>query len=58
MMQGENFFLFLTWGIMTSLSPDQMVSIIRSGLGKAETPKKVMIVGAGMAGLVAGMVCY
>jgi monoamine oxidase len=31
-----------------------MVSMIRNGLGKAETRKKVIVVGAGMAGLVAG----
>jgi monoamine oxidase len=37
---------------MVSPSTEQMVSIIRNGLGKAETPKRVIVVGAGMAGLV------
>lgn len=41
----------------TCLSPqltlDQMISIIRNGLVKSQTPKKIIIVGAGMAGLVA-----
>jgi monoamine oxidase len=35
------------------LSPDQMISMIRNGLGKTQSPKKILIVGAGMAGLVA-----
>lgn len=40
---------------MVALNPDQMLSIVRSGLGRTEKPKKVLIVGAGMAGLVAGL---
>jgi monoamine oxidase len=35
------------------LTLTQMVSIIRNGLGKTIMPKKVVIIGAGMAGLVA-----
>ncbi|RAL24051.1 flavin monoamine oxidase family protein [Thermoflavimicrobium daqui] len=35
------------------LTPSQMISIIRSGLKKTKTPKKIMIIGAGMSGLVA-----
>jgi monoamine oxidase len=38
--------------IYPELSPDQMISIIRNGLKKTEIPKKIIIVGAGMAGLV------
>lgn len=34
------------------LSSNQMVSIIRNGLKKTKNPKKIIIVGAGMAGLV------
>jgi len=36
------------------LSSDQMLSIIRDGLIKTVAPKNIMIIGAGMAGLVAG----
>ncbi|MBM7645412.1 monoamine oxidase [Scopulibacillus daqui] len=36
-----------------SLTQEQMVSAIRYGLTKTQTPKKIIIVGAGMAGLVA-----
>lgn len=35
------------------LSSDQMISIIRNGLKKTQIPKKIIIIGAGMAGLVA-----
>lgn len=35
------------------LTPDQMISIIRSGLKKTDVPKKILVVGAGMSGLVA-----
>ncbi len=41
-------------GTPALLSPEQMTSIIRNGLSKTQTPKNIMIVGAGMAGLVAG----
>ncbi|WP_242057590.1 flavin monoamine oxidase family protein [Halobacillus yeomjeoni] len=34
--------------------PSDMISIIKNGLPKTDTPKKVLIIGAGMAGLVAG----
>ncbi|SFJ76644.1 flavin monoamine oxidase family protein [Thermoflavimicrobium dichotomicum] len=34
------------------LSSDQMISIIRNGLKKTKIPKKIIIIGAGMAGLV------
>lgn len=36
------------------LSSDQMLSIIQNGLMKTAAPKNIMIIGAGMAGLVAG----
>ena len=39
--------------IYPELSTDQMISIIRNGLPKTKIPKKIVIVGAGMAGLVA-----
>jgi len=40
--------------IMTPfLSPDQMLSSIRHGLNKTKTSKKVLVVGAGISGLVA-----
>ncbi|WP_124726724.1 flavin monoamine oxidase family protein [Staphylospora marina] len=39
---------------MAELSIEQMVSIVREGLGMATSPEKVVIVGAGMAGLTAG----
>ncbi|WP_017382049.1 flavin monoamine oxidase family protein [Paenisporosarcina sp. TG-14] len=35
------------------ISPYQMVSTIQHGLNKTQAPKKILIVGAGMAGLVA-----
>jgi monoamine oxidase len=35
------------------LSTEQMLSTIRNGLGLSQIPKKIIIVGAGMAGLVA-----
>ncbi|BCU81858.1 putative L-amino-acid oxidase YobN [Polycladomyces abyssicola] len=38
--------------IYPELSTDQMISIIRHGLPKTQIPKKIIIVGAGMAGLV------
>jgi monoamine oxidase len=34
------------------LTTEQMISIIRNGLKKTEIPKKIIIIGAGMAGLV------
>ncbi|MGX1983908.1 monoamine oxidase [Thermolongibacillus altinsuensis] len=39
--------------VFPQLSSDQMISIIRNGLPKTKIPKKIIIVGAGMAGLVA-----
>ncbi|HZG60215.1 MAG TPA: flavin monoamine oxidase family protein [Anoxybacillus sp.] len=39
--------------IYPELSTEQMISIIRNGLPKTQIPKKIIIVGAGMAGLVA-----
>jgi monoamine oxidase len=39
--------------VFPKLSSDQMISIIRNGLPKTKIPKKIIIVGAGMAGLVA-----
>jgi monoamine oxidase len=39
--------------IFPKLSTEQMISIIRNGLPKTQIPKKIIIVGAGMAGLVA-----
>jgi monoamine oxidase len=38
--------------IFPELSSDQMISIIRNGLKKTKIPKKIIIIGAGMAGLV------
>lgn len=38
--------------VFPKLSSDQMISIIRNGLKKTKTPKKIIIIGAGMAGLV------
>ncbi|MEH7501845.1 flavin monoamine oxidase family protein [Neobacillus drentensis] len=38
--------------IFPKLSFDQMISIIRNGLKTTKTPKKIIIIGAGMAGLV------
>ncbi|BDG37229.1 flavin monoamine oxidase family protein [Saccharococcus caldoxylosilyticus] len=38
--------------VFPKLSSDQMISIIRNGLPKTKIPKKIIIVGAGMAGLV------
>jgi monoamine oxidase len=35
------------------LRPEQMIAIIKNGLKKTQIPKKIIIVGAGMAGLVA-----
>jgi monoamine oxidase len=35
------------------LTTEQMISVIRNGLKKPQTPKHIIIVGAGMAGLVA-----
>ncbi|MBM7586078.1 monoamine oxidase [Bacillus pakistanensis] len=34
--------------------PDDLLSIIRKGLGREGLPKKVLIIGAGLSGLVAG----
>jgi monoamine oxidase len=39
--------------MFTPLTPYQMISIIRNRLKKTNFPKKIIIVGAGMAGLVA-----
>jgi monoamine oxidase len=39
--------------VFPKLSTEQMISIIRNGLPKTKIPKKIIIVGAGMAGLVA-----
>jgi monoamine oxidase len=33
------------------VSPDQMISTIQHGTKKTQTPKKILIVGAGMSGL-------
>ncbi|MED1471615.1 flavin monoamine oxidase family protein [Bacillus salipaludis] len=38
--------------VFPKLSSDRMISIIRNGLEKTKTPKKIIIIGAGMAGLV------
>ncbi|XHU82910.1 flavin monoamine oxidase family protein [Peribacillus muralis] len=35
------------------LSPDQMLAVIKNGLGPSHTPKKIIIIGAGISGLVA-----
>ncbi len=35
------------------LSPEEMLSIIRNGLGISQVQKKIIVVGAGMSGLVA-----
>jgi monoamine oxidase len=35
------------------VSPDQMISAIQNGLNRTQTPKKILVVGAGMSGLVA-----
>ncbi|WP_051529961.1 flavin monoamine oxidase family protein [Anoxybacteroides tepidamans] len=40
--------------VFPKLSSQQMISIIQNGLKKTSVPKKIIIVGAGMAGLVAG----
>lgn len=39
--------------MLSLVSPDQMISTIQHGINKTKTPKKILIVGAGMAGLVA-----
>ncbi|MEQ2526674.1 flavin monoamine oxidase family protein [Robertmurraya yapensis] len=36
--------------------PDEMLAIIRNGLNKGASPKKILIAGAGMAGLVAASI--
>lgn len=38
---------------ISSLSNEQLISIIRNGLPKTTTPKRISIVGAGLSGLVA-----
>lgn len=38
--------------VFPKLSSEQMISIIRNGLEKTKIPKKIIIIGAGMAGLV------
>jgi len=38
---------------INSLSNDQLISIIRNGLPKSTSPKRITIVGAGLSGLVA-----
>lgn len=40
--------------IPTSLHPSEMVRMIRYGLQKSKFPKNIVIIGAGLAGLVAG----
>lgn len=35
------------------VSPNQMISAIQQGLNNTQTPKKILVVGAGMSGLVA-----
>ncbi len=40
--------------IPTSLHPSEMIRIIRLGLHKSRFPKKIVIIGAGLAGLIAG----
>lgn len=35
------------------LSPNQMISTIRNGINQTKTPRKILIVGAGISGLVA-----
>ncbi len=39
--------------IFPLVSSNQMISTIRQGLNKTQVPKKILIIGAGMAGLVA-----
>ncbi|MDI2589007.1 flavin monoamine oxidase family protein [Psychrobacillus sp. NEAU-3TGS] len=39
--------------VFPQLPPDLMISIIRNGLNRTQNPKKIVIIGAGMAGLVA-----
>lgn len=38
--------------VFPKLSSNQMISIIRNGIEKTKTPKKIIIIGAGMSGLV------
>ncbi|MGE6259881.1 flavin monoamine oxidase family protein [Heyndrickxia sporothermodurans] len=40
--------------IPPKITPDQQIEAIQNGISKTHTPKKIIIVGAGMAGLVAG----
>lgn len=40
--------------MQSRLTPNEMVSIIDNGLPKTTVPKNIIIIGAGMAGLVAG----
>ena len=40
--------------IPTSIPPNEMIRIIRYGLRESRAPKNIVIVGAGLAGLVAG----
>lgn len=39
--------------MISTVLPDQMITTIQQGLNKTEIPKKVIIIGAGMSGLVA-----
>lgn len=39
--------------VFPQLPEQQMLSIIKNGLRKTQTPKKIIVIGAGMAGLVA-----
>ena len=40
--------------IPTSYPPYEMVEMIRNGLGRSRAPKNIIIIGAGLAGLVSG----
>ncbi|MBU8729672.1 flavin monoamine oxidase family protein [Cytobacillus oceanisediminis] len=44
----------MTWKKKPELTNDQMLNVIHHGLPKTQSPKHIIIVGAGMAGLVAG----
>ncbi|KON87891.1 amine oxidase [Sporosarcina globispora] len=44
----------MNWKKNPELTTDQMLNVINTGLRKTQSPKHIIIVGAGMAGLVAG----
>jgi monoamine oxidase len=44
----------MAWNKKLELTIEQMLYLIRNGLRKSHSPKHIIIVGAGMAGLVAG----